>query len=349
MAEIEGAKNTLKNWIVTDIYYSPGCTTCEEFINNDIPKLENTLNSTISVNRHNVLEPTELEKLETILKENNSQLKAFPILIYKNQILQGKDVNFNKFSDVISNSNVKNDDKNYIQGIEYLKPLPIFLAGLLDGINPCAFTTLLFLISSLFYIGRGKKEILQIGLIFSLTIFLSYYLVGLGLLNIVRTANFFPVVSKIIKYILIVALSILALLSFYDAYKAKKGSTSEMKLQLPKSLKKRIHNTIRVNTRTRGLVVGTIIIGVMVTIFELTCTGQVYLPIIAYIIKIEGNISAYLYLTLYNFGFIIPLLIVFVMIYKGTTNQKLMSWFQARLTTIKVLLGILFLSMILFI
>ena len=302
----------------------------------------------VSVIKHNVLDVLELENLENRLKLLDVSLIGFPILIYENTILQGKDVNINNFDSVLKDSLDYSNNSKFKEGIEYLKPVPIFLAGLLDGINPCAFTTLIFLISSLFYVGRGKKEILRIGLLFSVTIFFSYFLVGLGLLNIVRTANYFPFISLIIKYLLIVLLALLAILSFHDAYLIKNGATSKMKLQLPKSLKKRIHKTIRVNTRSQGMIIGTIIIGIMVTIFELTCTGQVYLPIIAYIIKIEGSISSYAYLTLYNLGFIIPLLAVFFTIYKGTTNKILMEWFKAHLFLIKVLLGSLFLIMILF-
>ncbi|MGL1891092.1 MAG: DUF1573 domain-containing protein [Spirochaetaceae bacterium] len=349
IADLESATHLMDTWLITDIYYSPGCTTCEEFIDNTVPMLEKDLNKTITVNKHNVLESSELENLESRLKELDVPLSGFPVLIYNSHVLQGEDVSGDQFTQIINGDNTLEQKEGYVDGIDYLKPIPIFLAGLLDGINPCAFTTLLFLISSLFYIGRGKKEILQIGIIFSATIFFSYYLVGLGFLNIIRTANFFPIVSEIIKYILILALSILGIMSFYDAYLVKKGVSTEMKLQLPRSLKKRIHSVIRENTRTRGLIIGTIIIGVMVTIFELTCTGQVYLPIIAYIIKIEGNLSSYFYLTLYNVGFIIPLLIVFLTVYKGTTNQKLAEWFKTRLFYIKILLGLLFLSMIFFI
>ncbi len=345
-----GTANYLKEkWVILDIYYSPGCTTCEKFINQDIPIIQKDLGLQISVVKHNVLEKSEIDSLMRRLESFQVELKEFPIVIVNSNVIQGTDVNIEYFKEKYNETkatNVKNSE--FKESLEYLKPLPIFLAGLLDGVNPCAFTTLLFLISSLFYIGKGKKEILHVGIIFSVTIFASYYLVGLGLLNAIRAANYFKIISDIIKYVIILVLVVLSFLSFYDALLAKKGSVKEMKLQLPKSIKKRIHNVIKTNTRTRGLILGTIIIGVMVTIFELTCTGQVYLPIIAYIIKIEGNISSYLYLTLYNFGFIIPLLIVFTTVYKGTTNDKLISWFQSRIVLIKALLGLLFLSMIIF-
>lgn len=346
-SEQEKAKIMLENWVITEIYYSPGCKTCEEFISKEIPLLEEILEREISVNRVNILEADNLLSLENRLKDLNISMTNFPILIYNNKVLQGEDVNSEKLEALINNSSSESQ-KPYNSSLEVVKPLQVFLAGLIDGVNPCAFTTLLFLISSLFYIGRGKREILQIGLIFSLTIFLSYYLVGLGMLNVVRTANYFPIVAQIIRYLLILGLIVLAVYSFYDAWLVKSGKTKEVKLQLPKKLKRKIHQTIKDNTRKRGLITGTIIIGIMVTIFELSCTGQVYLPIIAYIIKIEGSLSAYAYLTLYNLAFILPLLIVFVTIYRGTTNERLVTWFQNRLFSIKIILGLFFLTMILF-
>lgn len=346
LAEKEAMQKELQSWIIADIYYSPGCTTCENFLKESVPELEKKLSRSISINKRNVLEPMELEGLEAKLNDLGVELQEFPLLIYKTSVLQGEMVNSSEFEKLILEKNNINDKGKYKNIINKLKPVPVLLAGLIDGINPCAFTTLLFLISSLFYIGRGKKEILQVGIIFSGTIFCSYYLVGLGLLNIVRSANYFPVISQIIKYVLASGLLVLALLSFHDAFLAKKGIGKDMKLQLPKSLKKKINKTIRENTRKRGLITGTIVIGIMVTIFELACTGQIYLPIIAYIIKSEGSISSYGYLTIYNLGFILPLLIVFLLIYLGITNQTVVSWFQNKLSLIKILLGILFLFMV---
>lgn len=344
LEDIKNMEKELSNWIVADIYYSPGCKTCEEFLKNTVPQISSALNRKITVRKHNVLEPENLERLEVELKAIGAELKEFPILIYRDISLQGKSVDYKNFTEAIKNELPTEIKDNYKE--KYLEPLPVLFAGLIDGINPCAFTTLIFLISTLFYIGKGRKEILYIGIIFSSTIFVSYYLVGLGLLNAIRTAMFFPVVGKIIKVAIISALVIFTILSFYDAILIKKGLTKEMKLQLPKSLKKRIHTTIRNNTRKRGIIIGTIIIGIMVTIFELACTGQIYLPIITYIIKIEGSLSAYIYLTIYNLGFILPLLTVFILIYKGITNTNITTWFQSKLLLIKILLGALFLLMI---
>ena len=62
--------------------------------------------------------------------------------------------------------------------------LPILAAGLIDGINPCAFTTIIFLLSYLVYLGRKKREVLIAGAAFSAGVFMAYTALGLGLSQI---------------------------------------------------------------------------------------------------------------------------------------------------------------------
>jgi two-component system NtrC family sensor kinase len=54
-------------------------------------------------------------------------------------------------------------------------------------VNPCAFATLLFLLSYLTYTGRTRGEVLAVGLCFTLAVFLTYLATGLGLLAAVRS------------------------------------------------------------------------------------------------------------------------------------------------------------------
>jgi thiol-disulfide isomerase/thioredoxin len=50
----------------------------------------------------------------------------------------------------------------------------IALAGLGDGINPCAFATILFFVSYLGMVGRKRNEILITGLTFACAVFITY-------------------------------------------------------------------------------------------------------------------------------------------------------------------------------
>ena len=64
--------------------------------------------------------------------------------------------------------------------------------------------------------------------------------------------------------------------------------------------------------------------GFVVSILEFTCTGQVYLPTILFVTNIPSmRVSATSYLVLYNVMFIVPLLIIFGIVYWGVTSEQL--------------------------
>ena len=69
-------------------------------------------------------------------------------------------------------------------------------AGLLDGINPCAFATIVFFISYMNLVGRGRKEMLIAGGAFALAVFGTYLLLGLGMLSFMSYLNQYSGIAK---------------------------------------------------------------------------------------------------------------------------------------------------------
>ena len=215
-------------------------------------------------------------------------------------------------------------------------------AGLLDGINPCAFATIVFFISYMSLVGRGRKEMLAAGGAFAAAVFVTYLLLGMGLLKFLSFLNEFSILAKCVYLLAAIGTFALAFLSLYDAYKAKQGKVKEITLQLPKSLKQRIHRVIREQTRTSGVIIGAVVIGFAVSALELVCTGQVYLPTITFVMGVEGMRShALAYLILYNLMFIVPLLVVFGSVYWGATSMQLGGVLQRHLMPVKVGTGVL--------
>ncbi|MDE0185312.1 MAG: hypothetical protein OXP71_07615 [Candidatus Poribacteria bacterium] len=219
-------------------------------------------------------------------------------------------------------------------------------AGLLDGINPCAFATIVFFISYLSLVGRSRREMLVAGGAFAAAVFVTYLLLGMGLLKFLSFLNEFSVVAKCVYLVAAIGTFTLAFLSIYDAIKAKQGKVKEITLQLPKSLKQRIHKVIREQTRTSSVIIGALVIGFAISALELVCTGQVYLPTITFVMGVEGmRVNALAYLILYNMMFITPLLIVFCFVYWGTTSMQLGGVLQRHLMPVKVGTGVLLLGL----
>ena len=215
-------------------------------------------------------------------------------------------------------------------------------AGLLDGINPCAFATIIFFLSYMNLVGRGRKEMLIAGGAFTLAVFTTYLLLGLGTLSFMNYLKRFSGVTTCVYLIAALLTFGLAGLSLYDAVKAKQGKTKDILLQLPLALKQRIHKVIREQTRTSGIITGAIVIGFVISALELVCTGQVYLPTLTFVAGIESmRANAVAYLLLYNLMFIVPLLVVFGCVYWGTTSAQLGGVLQRHLVTVKVAISIL--------
>jgi glutaredoxin len=230
-----------------------------------------------------------------------------------------------------------------VQRFQSFSVLAVAGAGLLDGVNPCAFTTMIFFVSYLALVGRKGREILLVGAAFTAAVFLTYLTMGLGLAEVVRQAGSISLVGRIIYGATALFCLVLAALSLWDWMKIRQGRLNEIALQLPASLKKRIHATIRTRSRVRGYVGAAFGAGVLVSIFELACTGQVYLPTIIFVAGVaELRATAISYLVLYNLMFVLPLVAVFVVTYYGTSSQRLTVLFQRNAGLVKLLTALLF-------
>ncbi|MBN1992570.1 MAG: hypothetical protein JW953_07670 [Anaerolineae bacterium] len=216
-------------------------------------------------------------------------------------------------------------------------------AGLLDGVNPCAFTTIIFFVSYLALVGRKGREILLVGAAFTLAVFLTYLMMGLGLAEVLRRLKSLTLIGQIIYGVTALICLVLAFISISDYLKIRRGQLAEISLQLPKALKKRIHGTIRTHSRMRGYIGAAFVAGVLVSVFELACTGQVYLPTIIFVTGVADlRVTAIAYLALYNLMFVVPLMAVFMITYLGTGSRQLTTLFQTHAGTVKLLTAVLF-------
>jgi cytochrome c biogenesis protein CcdA len=223
----------------------------------------------------------------------------------------------------------------------------ITAAGLLDGINPCAIGTLIFLVSFLAVQKRKRSEVLIIGIFFTASVFFTYFLLGIGIFKSLTLLEQYHWISQIIRWGAVGVAGLFGCLSFVDAFSFKKtGKTDSIINQLPKPLKLRIHKIISVNLKGSQLVTGAIVTGFLVTLFEAVCTGQMYIPTIVVMIKAKGfRLQGYLYLVYYNILFVLPLFIVMVLAYFGMKWNELAQTTQRNLVLVKVLIGIVLIFM----
>lgn len=234
-----------------------------------------------------------------------------------------------------------------VERFRALGPLTVFLAGLVDGLNPCAFAILIFFIAYLAAGGYKGWRVLTVGGAFTAGVFLTYLTVGLGLYKVLDLLGSVLTAAGRWLYGLTALLClVLGVLSFVDFLKARKGKIEEMTLQLPGRLKNQARAVVRRRRRMSAHAIGAFVTGLLVSLLELACTGQLYLPTIIFVASMPAlRARAVAYLLLYNLAFILPLGVVFVLTYFGTTSMRLGIFLRKRAAAVKLGTALVFLAL----
>ena len=228
-----------------------------------------------------------------------------------------------------------------------LGPAAVVVAGLIDGVNPCAFATMVFFVSYLAVGRRRGRQILAVGAAFTAGVFLAYLAVGLGLHQLLDLMGGW--LTRLGRWMVgataLLCLG-LAVASLYDFVQARRGGLKDMAFVLPEALRARIHAQIRRRARLEAYVAGAFVTGLVVSLLELACTGQVYLPTIIFVTALpELRARAVAYLVLYNVMFIVPLVVVFVLAYYGTTSKQMQAALQRRAAGVKLGMAVMFMAL----
>ena len=236
------------------------------------------------------------------------------------------------------NSNVK-------RRFETFSPVSVVAAGLLDGVNPCAFAVLVFFISYLAFTGREVRRLLWVGIIFISAIFVTYFLLGIGIFNFLHVLKRFQIIINIIYIATAIVALAFAFYNITDSIKARKGYTKGLTLQLPDRVKRLTHSIIRKHAGSKYILIVAGFTGFLISLFEFGCTGQIYLPTIVYILNMPGmKYKALSFLGLYNVMFIIPLLFILVAVTLFEVNTtRIGQIFKKRIYIIKICTGGFFL------
>ncbi len=239
-----------------------------------------------------------------------------------------------------------------VERFRALGPLTVGLAGLVDGLNPCAFATLIFFIAYMAAGGYKGRQVLVVGGAFTAGVFLTYLTVGLGLYKVLDLlGNTLTVLGRWLYALTALFCLVLAVLSFLDFLKARRGQIEGMRLSLPKALRNRARAVIRQNAGgdprpVPAYAAGAFVTGVLVSLLELACTGQLYLPTIIFVLSVPAlRARAVAYLVLYNLAFVLPLAVVFVLTYFGTTSFQLGRFLQKRTAAVKLGTAAVFLAL----
>ncbi|MCD5415945.1 hypothetical protein LR032_02395 [Candidatus Bipolaricaulota bacterium] len=195
----------------------------------------------------------------------------------------------------------------------------IILAAAADSVNPCAFSILILLLGTLITAGKRGKMI-PVALSFIAAIYISYLLLGIGLLSAIHVAG--------IQRPFILVVSILAILfglwNMKDYFAYGKWFTIE--------IPQRWRPTVKRLTTSAVSVPGAFAVGVANSLLLLPCSSGPYIAILALVAQTATRTEGIFLLLFYNLIFILPLVLIVFGVYFGlTTTAKTERWRSTRL------------------
>lgn len=191
--------------------------------------------------------------------------------------------------------------------------LPLVITcALIDSVNPCAFAVLVFLLLSIITL-ESRRRVLAVGGAYITAVFFFYLLSGIGLFSIVQQSGF----SQVLFLAAAVMAIILGLVNVIDVIRKNEGFI----LAIPVSKKELIERYIRDASLPAAFV-----LGILVGIFELPCTGGIYLAILGLMSKTLTFSQGLPFLLLYNFIFVLPLIAILLIVSFGLSPETVNSW-----------------------
>ena len=215
--------------------------------------------------------------------------------------------------------------------------LPLIIgAGLIDGINPCAFGVLIFLLAYLAKTAKNNKgKMLLHGLTYIFAVFLTYFLVGLLLLPVIRQ---FGQTSVILYIVLAIIIIIAGLLEIKDYFWYGRGFSLSI---FPKEVE-RIKNY---GKKISGKLYVAFLLGVFVALVELPCTGAVYLAVLSLMALSGLTIGNLTFLLIYNLLFVLPLIVILFLVANGMSTNKFNEWRKKHRGLMRLLIGLLLIGL----
>jgi cytochrome c biogenesis protein CcdA/glutaredoxin len=207
----------------------------------------------------------------------------------------------------------------------------VILAAAADSVNPCTFAVLVLLLGTLLVAQRkgSKYLVLRAGFAFTIAIYISYFLMGIGIFSAIQAAG--------VQRPFIMAVSGLAILlglwNMKDFFAYGKWFTIEVPQRWRPMVKRLTSSVVSVP--------GAFVVGVLDSLFLLPCSSGPYIAILALLSKTTTRTEGILYLLLYNLIFVLPLIAITLAVHFGfTTTARAERWRSARLGKLHLISGI---------
>lgn len=344
-------------------FYTSSCSACnntEEFLKtlpgdyklNIDAKLEN---SRLVIDHRNITQENNLVLLQSLFEYYDvpKDEREVPFMFYSKGYISGYDNIKNNIEKIISRGEALNFDYDRLNQKDNIKNLTpenipgIFLTGLINGLNPCSISMLFLLLSLVI---SKKSNILKIGFSYvagKMAAYLSFGLAAYNIITLIDSRVFRNVQYGISIFMILMSL-ILALLNFRDAYWSRKEMYNNVKMQLPGALRKYNHRIITFfaeKADSGWTVFAIFILGVIISLGEFLCTGQIYVATIVYLAQNTSQLGGTTVLSfiLYVLAASLPLITLVILVNRTKRLLQISELVRKHMPLIKLIFGVTFL------
>ncbi|MBI2474358.1 MAG: hypothetical protein HYV68_01535 [Candidatus Taylorbacteria bacterium] len=211
-------------------------------------------------------------------------------------------------------------------GGAFLLPLVIF-SSILDSVHPCSFSILLITIAFLFSMQMARKKILQIGGLYIAGIFFAYFLIGLGLLQVLHLFDTPHFMGKLGAGLLI-AFGIINLINrFFPSF--------PIRLKIPDAVHGAMGKLLEKTSFAAAFG-----LGLLVGVCQFPCMGGPYLMVIGLLKDQVTYAKGFGFLLLYNLILILPLVAVLFVAADKVLLGKVTEWKKTNMSEVRLYSGI---------
>jgi cytochrome c biogenesis protein CcdA len=208
----------------------------------------------------------------------------------------------------------------------------VLVVGFLAGFNPCLLAILAFIASVTLATTGRRRNVLLIVMVFSLGIFTTYLIVGIGILRIFEQS---PSLQVTIRNFLAILIAFLGLWHVYDAWHLRKNTESSFYtpkafIRLTESITKKVS------------LPASFLMGALFSLIKAPCVGAVYFVILNMVRSGKG--AGYVYLAAYNFGVVLPVLVLGAAIAFGLNPEKVEKFRKERRAAMRLVTGVTLLA-----
>lgn len=208
-------------------------------------------------------------------------------------------------------------------------------AAAVDSVNPCTIAVMTMLLGVIMASG-GQKRVLPAALTFIGIVFISYLLMGFGILQAISNTG---LINLFLGFVTVMAL-VLAILEIKAYFQYEPGMLSvEIPMFLRPFMKKAIANATSLPAVAFAALICSLVL--------LPCSSGPYLMVLSMLAQ-SVTLKGILYLLTYNFVFVLPMLVIAGMIYFGKISVDEVGEFREQnIQRLHLIAGLIFILLFL--